>query len=125
MAATDRRDDETAPLSTTCQETSSEAHPAPPPAHPSTKLPRARGRYVPIRAHARGGLGEVFVARDQELGRDVALKAIQDRHADDPSNRARFVREAEITGNLEHPGIVPVYGLGRSPDGRPYYAMRF
>ena len=42
-----------------------------------------------------------------------------------PDSRARFVREAEITGGLEHPGIVPVYGLGRYPDGRPYYAMRF
>jgi serine/threonine-protein kinase len=54
----------------------------------------------------------------------VALKQILDRHADDPSSRARFVLEAEVTGSLEHPGIVPVYGLGHSPDGRPYYAMR-
>jgi WD40 repeat protein/serine/threonine protein kinase len=86
---------------------------------------RACGRFLPLRPHARGGLGEVFVARDGELGREVALKAIQERFADDEHNQARFVREAQITGNLEHPGIVPVYGLGRSPDGRPYYAMRF
>ncbi len=85
----------------------------------------ACGRFVPLRPHARGGLGEVFVARDGELGREVALKAIQARFADDVHNQARFVREAQITGNLEHPGIVPVYGLGRAPDGRPYYAMRF
>ncbi len=82
-------------------------------------------RFVPLRPHARGALGEVFIARDEELGRQVALKAIQDRHADDPRSRARFVREARITGNLEHPGVVPVYGLGCSSDGRPYYAMRF
>ena len=44
---------------------------------------------------------------------------------ENPSSRERFVAEAEITGNLEHPGIVPVYGLGAGPDGRPYYAMRF
>ena len=65
------------------------------------------------------------MAHDQELRREVALKQIQAGHADDPESRARFVREAEITGRLEHPGIVPVYGLGRYADGRPYYAMRF
>ena len=47
------------------------------------------------------------------------------RHADDPDSRARFLLEAEITGGLEHPGIVPVYGLGHYDDGRPFYAMRF
>ena len=55
----------------------------------------------------------------------MALKQILDQHADDPNSRARFLREAEITGGLEHPGIVPVYGLGTYDDGRPYYAMRF
>ncbi len=67
----------------------------------------------------RGGLGAVFVARDAELNREVALKPILDNHADDPASRQRFVAEAEITGGLEHPGIVPVYGLGTYPDGRP------
>ena len=83
------------------------------------------GRFRVLRPHARGGLGEVFVARDTELNREVALKEIQDRFADDPRHRARFEFEAEITGSLEHPGIVPVYGLGHTPDGRPFYAMRF
>jgi serine/threonine-protein kinase len=55
----------------------------------------------------------------------VALKEIQDRHADNPDSRARFILEAKITGGLEHPGVVPVYGLGEYPDGRPFYAMRF
>ena len=82
-------------------------------------------RYHILRPHARGGLGEVFVALDRELQREVALKEIQDRHADDLHSRARFVLEAEITGGLEHPGIVPVYGLGAYADGRPFYAMRF
>jgi serine/threonine-protein kinase len=54
----------------------------------------------------------------------VALKEIQGQHADDGHSRGRFVREAEITGGLEHPGIVPVYGLGQYGDGRPFYAMR-
>jgi serine/threonine protein kinase len=67
----------------------------------------------------------VYVAEDPELHRQVALKEIQDKHAADPESRSRFVLEAEITGGLEHPGIVPVYGLGTYADGRPYYAMRF
>jgi tetratricopeptide (TPR) repeat protein len=82
-------------------------------------------RYRFLRPHARGGLGVVSVARDAELGREVALKEMQPDHAADPASRGRFVREAEITGGLEHPGVVPVYGLGRYADGRPYYAMRF
>ncbi len=82
-------------------------------------------RYRRLRPHARGGLGEVFVAVDEELKREVALKEIQDRFADENESRARFLREAEITGHLEHPSVVPVYGLGVYADGRPYYAMRF
>jgi WD40 repeat protein len=82
-------------------------------------------RYRVIREHARGGLGVVFLAEDTELNRPVALKEIQQRFADDAVNRARFLTEAEVTGALEHPGVVPVYGLGRYEDGRPFYAMRF
>ena len=82
-------------------------------------------RFRVLRPHARGGLGAVFVALDTELHREVALKQILDRHADDPVSRSRFLLEAEVTGGLEHPGIVPVYGLGTYGDGRPYYAMRF
>jgi eukaryotic-like serine/threonine-protein kinase len=87
--------------------------------------PAGGSRFRVLRAHAKGGLGEVFVARDEELHREVALKQILDRHADNAQSRARFVQEAEITGSLEHPGIVPVYGLGTDADGRPFYAMRF
>ena len=82
-------------------------------------------RFRVLRPHARGGLGQVSVALDQELDRRVALKEIQERHADDLTSRARFVQEAEITGKLEHPGIIPVYGLGHDAAGRPFYAMRF
>src|SRR5262249_7043643 len=85
----------------------------------------AVARFRILRPHARGGLGEVFVARDEELQRDVALKEIQTRHAAQPESRARFLLEAEVTGQLEHPGIVPVYGLGSYADGRPFYVMRF
>jgi serine/threonine-protein kinase len=85
----------------------------------------AGARFRVLRPHARGGLGAVFVALDQELDREVALKQIIEKHADNPVSRARFLLEAKITGGLEHPGIVPVYGLGLDAGGQPYYAMRF
>ncbi len=65
------------------------------------------------------------MAQDEELHREVALKEILERHVHNTENRLRFLLEAEVTGGLEHPGIVPVYGLGQYEDGRPYYAMRF
>jgi eukaryotic-like serine/threonine-protein kinase len=95
---------------------------------PSHKLGQAtsrEGRFQLLRHHASGGIGVVYVARDSELNREVALKQIQVQHADDPASRARFLVEAEVTGRLEHPGIVPVYGLGTNDQGRPFYAMRF
>ena len=93
---------------------------------PTVGTPTSSGtRFRILRPHAKGGLGEVFVAQDEELHREVALKEIQDRHADNQDSRTRFLLEAEITGGLEHPGIVPVYGLGQYADGRPFYAMRF
>ena len=82
-------------------------------------------RFLLLRLHDEGGLGKVWVARDRELNREVAFKEIKPKHAQDKNSRGRFVREAEITGRLEHPGIVPVYGLGHFEDGRPFYAMRF
>lgn len=75
-------------------------------------------RFRVLRPHARGGIGEVFLAFDQELNREVALKETQSRHVQDESHRERFVREAEVTGGLEHPGIVPIYCLGHYGDGR-------
>jgi serine/threonine protein kinase/formylglycine-generating enzyme required for sulfatase activity len=81
-------------------------------------------RFHVVRPLAKGGLGEVFVAEDAQLHREVALKTLQARFANDPESRDRFLLEAEITGRLEHPGIVPVYGLTMGADGRPFYAMR-
>ena len=83
------------------------------------------GRFSLKGLHARGGLGEVFTARDVELNREVAVKRIQSRYADDPSSRRRFLTEAEITARLDHPGVVPVFGLVADGLGRPCYAMRF
>ncbi len=88
-------------------------------------LPALSGRYKPIQFHAQGGLGSVFLARDQEIGRDVAIKVMQPLAAVSAASRRRFVSEAELTGSLEHPGIVPVYSILRDSRNQPYYAMRY
>ncbi|MCL4195555.1 MAG: serine/threonine protein kinase, partial [Thermoguttaceae bacterium] len=82
-------------------------------------------RHLVVRQHAQGGLGEVFLAIDRQLNRHVALKRIRDPFSRQPAYRGLFLAEAEITGRLEHPGIVPVYAVGTDPGGRPYYSMRF
>jgi serine/threonine-protein kinase len=92
---------------------------------PDPSAPTSAPRFRILRPHASGGLGEVFVARDEELNREVALKQIQARHASNADSQARFLIEAEVTGGMEHPGIVPVYSLGRHPDNRPFYVMKF
>ncbi|HEU0032988.1 MAG TPA: serine/threonine-protein kinase [Kofleriaceae bacterium] len=71
----------------------------------------------------KGGMGEVMAARDEQVGRDVAIKRMR---AADPSERAihRFVREAAIQGRLEHPAIVPVHEIGKDSDGLPFFAMK-
>jgi serine/threonine protein kinase/tetratricopeptide (TPR) repeat protein len=94
------------------------------PQRPPADAGRA-GRYCIVRLHARGGLGEVYLARDEELGREVAIKRLRPQHADQPKSRRRFVTEAAVTARLEHPGVVPVHGLVRDAEGRPAYAMRF
>ena len=88
------------------------------------EAPSNGNSYQILRPLARGGLGELFVAQDTSLNREVALKIIQQPIAGNPQQLARFLQEAEITGGLEHPGIVPIYALGQNADGRPYYTMR-
>ncbi|HQU41873.1 MAG TPA: protein kinase [Pirellulales bacterium] len=105
--------------------TSGESADQAPPAKADAPAADASLRFRLLRPHAHGGLGEVYVAHDVELKREVALKRIREARLDTPENRARFILEAEVTGGLEHPGIVPVYSLGTSDDGRPFYAMRF
>ncbi len=82
-------------------------------------------RYRILQRHAQGGLGVVSLAWDQELKREVAVKEIREEYANQPESRARFVLEAEITGGLEHPGVVPVYSLEHSADHPLRYAMQF
>jgi eukaryotic-like serine/threonine-protein kinase len=82
-------------------------------------------RYFDLKLHAEGGLGEVYEARDAEFSRQVALKFLKPGHPRHGEVLERFRGEAEITGRLEHPGIVPIYGMGGDNDGHPCYAMRF
>jgi len=89
-----------------------------------TQWPDLSGTRYELRSEvARGGMGVVYLARDRELERDVALKVIAVAAAD-PDTAARLRREARILARLEHPGIVPVHDVGELPDGRVFYAMK-
>jgi PAS domain S-box-containing protein len=82
-------------------------------------------RYSLTSLHATGGMGRVWLARDRYLGREIALKELRPEHAGNAAIRARFLREARINGQLEHPGIVPIYELDERPgDAQPFYTMR-
>jgi PAS domain S-box-containing protein len=90
------------------------------------QVPGRRERYTRLRLHATGGIGRVWLTHDTDLGRDVALKELRPEQAEQPTVGARFLQEAQITGQLEHPGVIPVYELVRPRDGRqPFYTMRF
>jgi WD40 repeat protein/tRNA A-37 threonylcarbamoyl transferase component Bud32 len=77
--------------------------------------------YTILDEHARGGIGRVMRARDERTGRIVAIKEML---SVDPAIEPRFVREALVTANLQHPAIVPVYEIARWPNGQPFYAMK-
>jgi len=99
-------------------------------------LPRVPGRYTLVKEHARGGMGRVLVVHDERLDRQVAMKELltETDYVPEPTHpsprrytasmAARFIREAQVAGRLEHPSIVPVYELGQSEDGRLYYTMK-
>jgi eukaryotic-like serine/threonine-protein kinase len=88
------------------------------------RRPHARaGRYQLLGEIARGGMGLVLRGRDPDLGRDLALKILLDQHRDRSDLVDRFVEEAQICGQLQHPGIVPVYDLGTLADHRPFFTM--
>ena len=87
--------------------------------------PAERGdRYQLLGEIARGGMGAVLKGRDPDLGRDLAVKVLLEAHRDNPELVRRFVEEAQIGGQLQHPGIVPVYELGTFADRRPYFTMK-
>ena len=84
------------------------------------------GRYEIIRKLGQGGLGRVWLARDINLNRHVALKEISHKAGASETVVERFKHEAEITGRLDHPSIVPIYQLGEDLEsGRAFYTMRF
>jgi serine/threonine-protein kinase len=87
---------------------------------------RRTARYTLVRPHADGGIGRVSLQHDSELRRDVALKELHPDKVAEPEVLGRFLQEAQITSQLEHPGIVPVYDLVKPAAGRPpFYTMRF
>ncbi len=85
---------------------------------------RAEGRYRVLGEIARGGVGVVYRGHDVDLGRDVAMKVIRPEHGKNDEVVQRFVEEAQIGGQLQHPGIVPVYEIGLDRDGKPYFTMK-
>lgn len=91
---------------------------------PSRPLFEGKQRYLVHKELARGGLGRVLLGHDQYIARDVAIKELLPHVK--PSDEAvnRFLEEAQVTGQLQHPGIVPIYELGLKSDGQPYYSMK-
>ena len=86
--------------------------------------PVRAGRFQLGPELARGGMGVVYCARDESLGRDVAVKVLHERYLVDSLVGQRFLDEARITAQLQHPGIPPVFEVGRLDDERPYLAMK-
>jgi len=94
------------------------------PATDAAKLvPQGRGNYQIMGEIARGGMGRILKGHDTDLGRDVAVKVLDEQLAGNPAVVQRFVEEAQIGGQLQHPGIVPVYELGLMADDTPYFTM--
>src|SRR5947209_12300654 len=91
----------------------------PPPA--PVEVPAAAGRYHLLHEIGRGGMGTVWRAHDPDLNRPLAIKMLL--AAGRPDLERRFLEEAQVTGQLQHPGIPPVHEIGKLPDGRPFFAM--
>ncbi len=94
----------------------------PPPGAPPNGAAAVRYRLGDEIGH--GGMGLVLRGHDPLLGRDLAVKVLREEHLGSPELEQRFVAEAKIGGRLQHPGVAPVYDLGRLPDLRPYFAMK-
>jgi tetratricopeptide (TPR) repeat protein len=87
-------------------------------------VPAQAGRYRIEAEIAHGGMGLVLRAQDPDLGRPLAVKVLLNRHRDNPTMVHRFLDEAHVCGQLQHPGIPPIHELGKLDDGRPFFAMR-
>ncbi|MBN1653871.1 MAG: serine/threonine protein kinase [Deltaproteobacteria bacterium] len=81
-------------------------------------------RYEQRSLLAEGGMGRILLSTDLRIGRDVAMKVLRKRYCSQPDTLARFVREARIQGQLEHPSVVPVYDIGRLPNGDVFFTMQ-
>jgi serine/threonine-protein kinase len=81
-------------------------------------------RYEHVTLLGEGGMGEVRLCKDKHIVRDVAMKVMRHSSEERSDLRARFLREARVQGQLEHPAIVPVYDLGRDANGNAYFTMR-
>jgi serine/threonine-protein kinase len=93
-------------------------------ARAESQLPAQLGRYHIEGEIARGGMGVVLRAQDSAFHRTVALKVLQEQHLGKTEMARRFLDEAQIMGQLQHPGIPPVHDLGELSDGRPFFAMK-
>src|SRR5262245_58864092 len=87
-------------------------------------LPEQTGRYCVLGEIGRGGMGVVLLGRDEEMDRQLAIKVLLDGLTEGPEGVRRFLEEARVAGRLQHPGIVPIYDVGRFGDGRPYFTMK-
>jgi tetratricopeptide (TPR) repeat protein len=94
------------------------------PAAAAAGLPAQLGHYLVEGEIARGGMGQVVRLRDEEFQRPLAMKVLLPGGAPAAELAERFLREARLTGQLQHPGVPPVHELGHLPDGRPYFVMK-
>ncbi len=102
-----------------------DAGPEPPLVRPSAEVGVGGStRYRIDGEIGRGGMGSVLRGRDPDLGRDIAIKVLRDDLRNDAEMVRRFVEEAQIGGQLQHPGIVPIYELGAFADRRPFFSMK-
>jgi serine/threonine protein kinase len=114
------------PLALASSPLPSEQIPRPPPAAGTAgdQVPQAPPGYELLSELGRGGMAVVYRARDLRLEREVAVKLLSERYPADSDAAVRFRAEAQITGQLQHPGIPAVHELGTLPDGRPFLAMK-
>ncbi len=88
------------------------------------EMPTRAGRFQIVGIIAEGGMGVVLRGRDPELNRELAIKLLLPQHHNVSDFARRFQEEAQIAGQLEHPGIIPIHEIGHLPDGRPFFAMK-
>ena len=92
--------------------------------NPTFEEGEQRARYYNKKLLGAGGMGEVHLCRDTRIGREIALKQVRPVALTRPNAVARFLREARVQGQLEHPAIVPVYDLGKNAEGTPFFTMK-